>query len=304
MAWNRHGIVVEPPRIDGWAVSHAAVPFLRTAPSGDTELLFSSRDEQKRTSVVRAALHVSSDGNVALGEVRSVLGPGVLGAFDDSGATGSCLVAHHAREYLYYSGWALGRTVPFVLAVGLATSEDGGRTFERVSDGPIIGRTRDEPFLAGAPWVLIENGRWRMWYTSGARWELTQEGPRHYYRIAYAESSDGIDWHPTGRICIDFKDQEEYALARPCVVRDADGYRMWFSCRGSDYRIGYAESDDGLVWSRNDGYGGLGPTGDGWESQAVGYGFVFDHEGTRWMLYNGNGYGSTGIGLAKWEGAG
>lgn len=30
--------------------------------------------------------------------------------------------------------------------------------------------------------------------------------------------------------------------------------------------------------------------------------FVFDLEGTRWMLYNGNGYGATGIALARWEG--
>jgi hypothetical protein len=295
---------MKPPNTGGWAVSHAAVPFLRTAASGDIELFFSSRDNQKRTSIGRAAVKFSSAENAASGEVAAVLGPGVLGAFDDSGATGSCLVAHEGREYLYYSGWALGRTVPFVLAIGLATSDDGGRTFERVSAGPIIGRTRAEPFLAGAPWVLIEDGRWRMWYTSGARWESAEEGPRHYYRIAYAESSDGIDWHPTGRICIDFKDEEEYALARPCVLRDAAGYRMWFSCRGSDYRIGYAESEDGLVWARRDGYGGLGPTGDGWESRAVAYGFVFDREGTRWMLYNGNGYGATGIGLARWEGGG
>ena len=304
MTWSRLGIVMHPPGVDGWAVSHAAVPFLRATPGGDKELFFSSRDDQRRTSIGRAALTFSSAPNVATAEPTPVLHPGVLGAFDDNGVTGACLVAHEGREYLYYSGWALGRTVPFVLAIGLAISVDGGRTFERVSAGPVIGRTMAEPFLAGAPWVMIEDGRWRMWYTSGARWEPTSAGPRHYYRIAYAESSNGIDWRPTGRICIDFKDQEEFALARPCVVRDAGGYRMWFSSRGSDYRIGYAESDDGLVWSRRDDYGGLGPMGDGWESQAVAYSFVFDHEGTRWMLYNGNGYGATGIGLARWEGVG
>lgn len=240
---------------------------------------------------------------MAIDDATPVLRPGALGAFDDSGATGRCLVAHQGREYLFYSGWALAQSVPFVLAIGLATSDDGGQTFERVSAGPVIGRTRAEPFLAAAPGVLIEGGRWRMWYTSGARWERTEAGPRHYYRIAYAESPDGVEWHPTGRICIDFENDEEYALARPCVLRDAGGYKMWFSCRGSDYRSGYAESDDGLVWKRNDGYGGLGPAGNDWESPAVAYGFVFDHEGTRWMLYNGNGYGATGIGLARWDGA-
>ena len=32
------------------------------------------------------------------------------------------------------------------------------------------------------------------------------------------------------------------------------------------------------------------------------YPFVFDHDGSRYMLYNGNGYGKTGFGLAVLEG--
>ena len=28
---------------------------------------------------------------------------------------------------------------------------------------------------------------------------------------------------------------------------------------------------------------------------------MFDYDGRRWMLYNGNGYGETGIGLAVLE---
>jgi hypothetical protein len=31
------------------------------------------------------------------------------------------------------------------------------------------------------------------------------------------------------------------------------------------------------------------------------YPFVFDHAGSRFMLYNGNGYGKTGFGIAVWE---
>ncbi len=32
------------------------------------------------------------------------------------------------------------------------------------------------------------------------------------------------------------------------------------------------------------------------------YAHVFDHAGTRYMLYNGNGYGKTGVGLATLAG--
>jgi hypothetical protein len=162
----------------------------------------------------------------------------------------------------------------------------------------VIGRSTFDPYLATSPWVIVEKGLWRMWYASGTGWSGDgDKEPRHHYRITYAESDDGIDWRPTGRACIDYAG-DDYAIARPCVVRDGDLYRMWFSHRGNAYRIGYAESADGLEWARMSGRVELEPSSEGWDSEMVEYPFVFDHGGRRYMLYNGNGYGETGIGLA------
>lgn len=277
------------------------VPFL-DAHDGALALFFSSRDEQGRSHTGRAQLTLGpSGGDLMSVSPDAVLGPGALGGFDDSGAMGSCVVRHDQRLYLYYIGWSLGVTVPFATYIGLALSDDGGASFRRGSPGPVIGRSGADPFLATSPWVIVEDGLWRMWYASGKCWESTPQGPRHYYRIVYAESRDGLAWEPSGRVCIDFADASEYAIARPCVLRDDDGYHMWFSCRGSAYRIGYARSDDGLSWVREDERAGLGPSGDGWDSESVEYGFIFDHGGKRWILFNGNDYGANGIGLARWD---
>jgi hypothetical protein len=78
---------------------------------------------------------------------------------------------------------------------------------------------------------------------------------------------------------------------------------MWYSTRGSAYRIGYAESGDGREWVRMDHRAGIGVSASGWDSEMIEYPFVFDHDGTRFMLYNGNGYGKAGFGLAVLEGA-
>ena len=75
---------------------------------------------------------------------------------------------------------------------------------------------------------------------------------------------------------------------------------MWFSCRGHRYRIEYAESQDGLTWTRLNDRGGLAPSESGWDAEMVAYGYVFDWGGCRYMLYNGNQYGRTGFGLAEW----
>jgi hypothetical protein len=47
-----------------------------------------------------------------------------------------------------------------------------------------------------------------------------------------------------------------------------------------------------------DDSGGLDVSAAEWESEMVTYPLVIRRKHTLWMLYNGNGYGRTGIGLA------
>jgi hypothetical protein len=136
---------------------------------------------------------------------------------------------------------------------------------------------------------------------SGTGWLTAEDGkPSPRYHIKYAESADGVHWTRDGRVCIDYASREEHAFGRPCVVRDGNGYIMWYSYRGSghSYRIGCAESLDGLTWTRRDNEAGLDPSADGWDSEMMAYPVVLRHRERAVMLYNGNGYGRTGIGLA------
>ena len=101
-----------------------------------------------------------------------MLAPGKLGAFDDAGAMATWVVSHQGVKYLYYIGWNVGVSVPFRNAIGLALSRDGGRTFDRYSDGPVLDRDTSDPYLTASCAVLVEGKRWRMWYLSGTRWEM------------------------------------------------------------------------------------------------------------------------------------
>ena len=76
---------------------------------------------------------------------------------------------------------------------------------------------------------------------------------------------------------------------------------MWFSYRsgnGEKYRIGYARSKDQKLWELANEDAGITTSSAGWDSEMVEYPYVFDLEGQRYMLYNGNGYGESGFGLA------
>lgn len=297
MRWRKLGLIFDPERDAPWLGTHAAVPFACPVEEGQ-RVFFSTRDASGRARIAAFEFDMEAPFRIRRISPRPVLEPGPLGAFHDAGVTTSWEVALGQRRYQYYTGWALGVSVPFYLCAGLAISEDGGQTYSHYSDAPLLERQPGDPYLSASPCVLVDGDVWRMWYVAGSRWEQAEGGPRHYYHIRYAESADGLRWRRDGRACIDYASADEHAIARPCVLCDPDRYRMWYCFRGEQYRIGYAESADGLQWERRDSEAGIEPSDVGWDAEMIAYPFVFDHGGRRYMLYNGNGYGRTGIGLA------
>ena len=203
---------------------------------------------------------------------------------------------------MYYTGWTLARAVPFFFFIGVAESRDGGETFQRLSEAPVLGRNHHDPFLTGAPWVIGENGRLRMWYISGTEWvaESTEgEAPTHYYSVKHASSDDGMVWQTDDRLCLPYLDNE-HAIARPVVTKVDGGYRMIYSARrlGETYRIYSATSNDGLSW-RRDCLPMIDVAPSGWDSEMICYGSRLDCADGNFLLYNGNGYGKDGFGAAR-----
>jgi hypothetical protein len=126
--------------------------------------------------------------------------------------------------------------------------------------------------------------------------------------IKYAFSEDGINWVRPNLQCIS-QSHEEEAFSHPTVIKDGDRYRMWYCFRNSRdyrdgtgaYRIGYAESVDGLEWTRMDESNGLPVSSEGWDSTMTCYPFVISVDGRTVMFYNGNGFGRSGFGYAILE---
>jgi hypothetical protein len=304
--WSKRGLLIPAPVEQSWAHSHAALPAVERIDGNKIDVLYSPRDARGRAHIARVHMEAISEGElVVVGhDPEPVLAPGPAGAFDESGVTMSCVVEGEHASFLYYSGWTLGVTVPFYFYGGLAIRPHGQRDFERISAAPILERSAVDPYLTASPWVLREGALWRMWYVSCTGWEIVDGEPRHYYHLRYAESSDGIEWRRDGKVAIDFADEHEYAISRPCVVRDGSHYRMWFAARGDRYRLGFAESCDGVNWSRDDSRVSLEPAQQGWDAEMVAYPAILELGRMRYMLYNGNGYGKSGIGYAVSEAAG
>lgn len=294
--WQKHGLILEPRYGKKWWVSHGMCPVAEYREGDIFRIYFSGRDEFNRSLIGCADIRLPS-GEVLYVSEAPILGLGELGCFDDNGVTPSWIVEVEKEKYLYYIGWNPRSTVRMKLFAGLAISSDGGETFKRHARVPVLDRTDGEPFINTAPCVLQDNGLFRCWYVCGTEW-MNPDLPR--YHIRYAESEDGKTWRRDGHVCIDYAEGES-ALARPCVIKDHDRYRMWYSFKNNTYRIGYAESADGFVWTRMDHKVGLNVSKTGWDSEMIEYSYVFDHKKKRYMLYCGNDYGRAGIGLASLE---
>lgn len=302
--WRRLGLVFNPSGQRPWLQSHTQNPI--AVPLGDSRYraYFASRDGVGRAHVSSVEFDLGDPaGTVTIGD-EPVLEPGPIGHFDQHGVYPSSIVSHEGREYLFYIGFISGKTPPlFYAAVGLAVSDDGGRTFAKVSPAPIMSTSEFDPCLVSAPMVLVEDGRWRMWYLSCFRWAPKDDGSlTSWYHIKYAESDDGVHWRRDGRVCLDHEHPGERNIARANVIRDGEIYRAWYSFAGDfEYRIGYAESADGLEWTRRDESFELMPPAQDWDDQAQAYPWAFEHDGKWHMLYCGNAIGREGFGLAVAE---
>ncbi len=310
MKWIKKGLIFKVENNHDWMQTHAQVPIADKVDDERLRIYFGTRDKHNRTLTTFIEVEADNPQNILYICDRPILSLGKLGCFDDSGVMPSWIVTHKEKKYFYYLGWNVGSTVRYRVANGLAISNDNGKTFKRISDGPIMDRTTMDPYAVSTQCVLIEDHVWKTWYMSYTKWEIVNGITEPFYHIKYAQSEDGINWQRKGVVCIGSKSPDKGGIARPCVLRDSGIYRMWYSYRGfkdyrtnreHSYRIGYAESYDGIHWTRKDEIVGIDVSETGWDSVMIAYPYVYVHKGKKYMLYNGNGFGKSGFGYAVLE---
>jgi hypothetical protein len=308
MPWIRQGQIFDPREHRDWAGTHAQVPTVLLYPDR-VRIFYADRDSAARSFITYLDVDRQHLKRVLYFHKAPLLPLGDRGTFDDDGMMPGCAIRHDRYVYLYYNGWNRGVTVPYRNSVGIAVSEDDGVSFRRLYRGPVLDRTAQEPHMAVTPTILKEGRLWRMWYVSGLCWIEAEGRNEPVYVIKYATSQDGIVWRRPNHQCIKQSHDLE-AFSHPSVVKLGGRYLMWYSYRDSRdfrdgagaYRIGYAESADGLEWERLDNLNGLDVASDGWDSRMTCYPSVFALDGRIVMIYNGNSFSQTGFGYAILEG--
>ena len=301
MRWEKLGRVYAPRGERAWARAHAFLPTSLMLDDERVRVYAAFRDDAQVGRVGFVDVDARDPVRVLRVSERPALDIGEAGTFDDSGVSPVSLVEHEGRLLLYYIGWQLGVKVRYTLLMGLAESADGGETFRRASRVPVLERSDGELFVRSAGFVLKDAGGFRMWYVAGDRWVEVAGKQVPTYNVRHLESDDMLNWGKSGRVCLDLAPGgDEYGFGRPFVVREGGLYKLWYSVRtvSRGYRIGYAESPDGLDWERRDAEAGIDVSPEGWDSEMVCYSCVQPTKYGTYMFYNGNNYGGSGFGAA------
>ncbi len=150
----------------------------------------------------------------------------------------------------------------------------------RFSDGPVLGLGAlgcfDDNGVTPS-WIVDHDGRKYLYYIG---WNQGSTVRMHLVAGLAISDDGGESFRRVFRVPIlDRTEDEPYTLnTGPCVLKE-----------------------DGLHWVRSDQDAGIDASESGWDSEMIEYTYVFTHKGTKYMLYNGNGYGTDGIGLAVGE---
>lgn len=240
---------------------------------------------------------------------HTIIPLGKLGSYDEHGIFPLNVLRDGDRILGYIGGWNRRVSVSVETSIGVAISKDNGQTFSRIGDGPVITSSLHEPFLVGDPFVKKNKNVYHMWYIFGLKWitHPLETKPQRVYKIAHANSIDGVSWQKTGRQIISDKLNEDECQALPTVGFFNDKYHMFFCYREAtgfrddknrSYRIGYAHSSDLISWIREDDKVGIDCSEGSWDSDMLCYPHVFIQGDMIYLLYNGNEFGRHGFGLA------
>ncbi|HEX4132452.1 MAG TPA: hypothetical protein VHZ24_20645 [Pirellulales bacterium] len=303
MRWKRLGLVYRPDGTRAWAKSHAMIP---------TPVRLNDRVVRVYITCCDAAgigrpgyVDLAADARLTVLGVapEPLLDVGAPGTFDENGVLPCSVVAVGGnRVLMYYVGFELGTKIRYRLLTGLATSDDGGNSFRRWTQTPLLERSTAELYFRAGPYCVRDGDKFRLWYVGGSAWTTVAGKSVPVYDIRYAESADGVAWPTEGALQIAVTQPDEHGFGRPAVLRKADGtYRMFYSVRrisSAGYRLGYAESPDGHGWIRRDDHLQLDVSSDGFDSQAIMYAAPIEIGGRLYVFYNGNEFGKYGFAAA------
>ena len=295
--WKKLGQIFKFEKVNKYLISHASNPLAIHLHNNIFRIFYSGRNIDNQSSIGFVDIDFSNYKKInsckkAIFKISNACG----GFFSDGISIGNVYECN-GKSFMLFMAWRKPKGEHWKGLIGRLVLSKNKSSLHLIDHRPFLSTDQEDKISLSYPWVIFDQGIYKMWYGSTISWESKNGEMIHV--INYATSNDGEKWQKHG-IAIPYELNIAQAFSRPTVIKDRMIYHMWFSYRsgtGQKYRIGYASSSDGINWARKQ-ESGIDISKSGWDSEMICYPCVFEHKGERYMLYNGNDYGKTGFGLA------
>jgi hypothetical protein len=301
MKWKKLGQIFQVNNNNPYLLTHASNPLPVHLHDSIFRVFYSGRDKNNKSSVGFVDIDIEKL-QVINYPKEPVFTYGNEDSFYSHGVSiGNVYSDLDGNQFILFMGWQIRNNEHWRGDIGrLKLIHNQQLILDH--ETPFMTSDEEDPVSLSYPFVLHDEGIFKMWYGSTITWQTENNEMLHV--VKYATSLDGIIWKKHN-IAIPYQLGKAQAFSRPSVIKDSKGYYMWFSYRSGDgtkYRIGYSFSNDGIHWKETMPSGiDVSQNINDWDAEMVCYPFVFDFKGKRYMLYNGNNYGKTGFGLAILE---
>jgi hypothetical protein len=222
---------------------------------------------------------------------------GPAGAFDCDGVNPSQVIETDGDLALLYIGWRRGPAAePYTLFAGLAVSRDQGLSFTRRAE-PLLPPRPGERLFRTAPFIDHDGDGYRLLYIGGDGFVEGEGGRRTPVYSLMEQRSAGLwDWDgPARALMSPDVAAGEVGFGRPVITPER---RLMVSLRTlAGYRL--VETDlEFDPQTRPPLSPVIPPPLGAWEAEMTCFGAPCIVGANEVLVYNGDGYGRTGMGLA------
>lgn len=306
MKWKKKGLICSYETIDiSWYKKNTMVPLPYLIDDRRLRIFVTMCDKHNVGRIGYIDVDPSRPSEIIGYSKAPVIDIGADGCFCDNGVVTSSLLNVGTDLYLYYSGYQSGVKVPYHIFSGVALSKDNGHNFTNLSaQSPILDRIEDEVFMRSSPRVIQEGDSFRVWYQSdtGGGWIANGEKRLPLYDLKHLIVNSPFCWpHVPGKVSIPLANEDEHGITRGALWKEDDLYKIIYSIRtlSKGYRLGYAESRDGITFTRRDDQVGIDVSSSGWDSEMIAFPERFQYRDKTYLFYCGNHYGIAGMGYAE-----
>jgi hypothetical protein len=279
-------------------LSYASNPAAMTIHDSQLRIFFNSRDDQDRSKIYSIDLHgdeLEPDYN----SISLQYSYGEAGSYFSHGISVGQIFSIRGVKTLSVMGWKNYVDKHWEGRIGhIPFDIDGNLT--HLEPTPWMDLDNLDPISLSYPAVYEDLTSTVIWYGSTITWDAGNGEMLHILKEARLSSDGRVI---KGDNTVPYVLGSAQAFSRPAVVQLENHFLMAYSYRGNKtkYRIGFLILDDFESASH---LGGISPfltSEEEWESEMIEYPSFISFQNQLFMLYNGNSFGKTGIGIVRIE---